>query len=127
MQIATHYDVMCLHLISAQLIINTPVRASDNDSEVELHCEMQGYVRPDRDLRWLGINLNDSRFTVEYQNGQPNGAQFGGNNLMYSRVSVLKISNPSGMDSGWYVCALFGTDVPSQSVYLIVTESSSKL
>lgn len=83
MYIATHYDVMCLRLISAQLIINTPVRTSDNDSGVELHCEMQGYVRPDRDLWWLGINLNDSRFTVEYQNGQ---AQFGGDNLMYSRV-----------------------------------------
>ena len=42
-------------------------------------------------------------------------------------VSVLKISKPTGMDSGWYVCALFGTDLPSQSVYLIVTESPSKL
>ena len=88
MYIATHYDVMCLCLISAQLIINTPVRASDI-MILKLNCTVRCKGMLDqitRDLWWLGINLNDSRFTVEYQNGQPNGAQFGGDNLMYSRV-----------------------------------------
>ena len=123
----TLYDVLCLCLISVQLIIYTPVRASDNDSEVELCCEMQGYIRPDRDLQWLNINLSDNRFTVEYRNGQPNAAQFGGDNLMHSRISVVKISNPTVTDSGWYVCALLGTDEPPQGVYLIVTGSPSEL
>lgn len=46
---------------------------------------------------------------------------------MHSRISVVKISNPTVTDSGWYVCALLGTDEPPQGVYLIVTGSPSEL
>lgn len=107
-------------------VVETPVMGSENDSEVELQCEMQGYIRPDGDLLWRDVNLTDTRFTVEYRDGQPNVAQFGGSNPVHSRVSVLKISNPTAADSGRYECALLGTNL-IQGVHLIVEETPSEL
>ena len=100
---------------------------SENDSEVQMGCEMRGYIRPDRDLIWLNVNLTtNTRFRVEYQDG--NGtAQFGGSSLVASRVLLLKILNPTAADSRSYQCALLGTSVPIQDVNLIVEEIPSKL
>ena len=99
--------------------------AHENDSEVELSCEMADFIRPDHDLQWWREDelVTDNRTIVYYRDGQPHAAQNGGNETVHSRVSVLRISDPEVADSGTYICRIEGTD---HSVYIQLTVEGSE-
>lgn len=90
------------------------MEAVDNQTEVELRCEMLDYIRPDEDLQWYDpdrqpIVSGTNRRTIVYQDGTPDTAQIGGDFLTSSRVAVLTISDPQVSDSGTYFCVVEGT------------------
>lgn len=84
---------------------------NDTATEVELVCEMAGFIRPDEDLQWFRIDgvlssKNGERYTVTYREGQSNSAQNGGTETVPSRLSVLTVSRPQQSDSGVFECRL---------------------
>ena len=87
----------------------------DNETQVELKCEMSLYLRPDDHLQWFRggqlIASGTERYTITYSNGtsEPPG-QFGESTVGPSRVSTLTISEPQLADSGTYTCAIIDTD-----------------
>ena len=90
------------------------VTAHRNDTQVELECEMNLFIRPDEDLQWFRgsemIVSGTNRHTVSYRNGSAEVVVNVTTFNISSRVSVLTISNPQLSDSGTYTCRILGTE-----------------
>ena len=84
--------------------------ASSSDVSVELACEMSGFIRPDDSLTWVGptgqtIVSGSNRHQITYTDGASlQGAANGSEDLVPTRVSTLRISNPEPSDTGNYTC-----------------------
>ena len=101
----------------------------DNETDVEMQCEMFLYVHSDQNLQWFKggehIITGTDRYKITFQDGQRPG-QSGGKNVGSSRVSTLAISEPLQSDSGTYTCSIINTD-QSQAIQLTVQKGKSAL
>ena len=101
------------------------IEVLENDTDVELCCEMSGYIRPGKDLHWYKdgekINVQDNTKRISFTRGNENAAQDGGMKNTHSKLSVLTIRNSVSSDSGIYTCGLSGSyDVMSSRITLAV-------
>ena len=120
-------DYIILLFFAVTLETDTPLLtiSANNQTEVELRCEMLDYIRPDEDLQWYDLDQQPivsgtNRHTITYRDGTPDTAQNGEPFLITSRVAVLTISDPQVSDSGTYICIVQGTR-EALSAELIVT------
>ena len=86
----------------------------DNDTVVELSCEMAYFIREDHDFQWFvegrQIISGTNNWTITYTNSTPDVAQKGASSLIPSRVSTLTIYNPRVADTGTYTCSVQNTN-----------------
>ena len=106
------------------------VRVTEGSMAV-LKCEMMGYIRADEDMQWFKgeeqiYDRANGRFFITYEDGTPDGAQYGGNVTVPSRISVLQIISATVLDSGLYTCKVKG-EVASSNTTLDVMESTTSL
>ena len=90
------------------------VVATMDDSAIELHCEMRGFIRPDSSLIWEGpdgqrITDGTGKHQITFSDGVPDAAANGSAVLIPSQVSTLNITNPEPSDAGTYTCTVNGT------------------
>ena len=101
----------------------------DNETDVEMQCEMFLYLHPDQNLQWFKggerIVTGTDRYKITFQDGQLRG-QSGGNNVGSSRVSTLAISKPQQSDSGTYTCSIINTN-QTYAIQLTVQKGKSAL
>ena len=85
--------------------------AFDNETSVELSCEMIDHVRPDDLFQWFGPDNQRITNGVSYTDGieQVDGS-IPPRPVDTTRISTLIISNPDTSDSGNYTCRVEGTN-----------------
>ena len=95
--------------------------AFDNETSVELSCEMIDHVRPDGLFQWFGPDNQRITNGVSYTDGieQVDGS-VPPRPVDTTRISTLIISNPDTSDSGNYTCRVEGTNISAVIELLVV-------
>ena len=85
--------------------------AFDNETSVELSCEMIDHVRPDDLFQWFGPDNQRITNGVSYTEGieQVDGS-IPSRPVDTTIISTLIITNPEISNSGNYTCRVEGTD-----------------
>ena len=97
--------------------------AENETTNLQLKCEMSGYIEPDENLQWFrhGEKIeNSNKYNISYVNGSKL-IQMGGIQQKNSRVSILTISDFKKEDRGFYSCNTTETKV-SEAIYISLGE-----
>ena len=107
---------------------SSEVTTLDNETSVELSCDMAGFIPVDTALTWYMNNQQvsvDNRVSVSYRDGSFLSGR-GFKNINKSVESILSFKPPQLTDSGTYECRIIGYEyLPTQTVVLVVEESMS--
>ena len=97
-------------IVTLEAVVNTVSVEISSDREppqVELKCEVTGYIRPDSDFLWFKEDteiITSEKYQTSFKDGHPNTTQVGENELSPRRLVILIIHNVSATDIGKYSC-----------------------
>ena len=97
--------------------------AENETTNLQLKCEMSGYIEPDENLQWFrhGEKIkNSNKYNISYVNGSK-VSQMGEIQQQNSRISIVTISDFKKEDRGFYSCNTTDTKV-SEAIYISLGE-----